>query len=94
MTRRRSRRRSISGPSRTSWIATPAAAPDFSWPEMRVAVETDGYRTHRTRRAFEDDRRRDERLTLAGWRVIRISWRQLVERPTEVVLLLRGLLRG
>jgi very-short-patch-repair endonuclease len=42
---------------------------DFCWPSDRVIVETDGYETHRTRAAFESDRRRDAALQVDGWRV-------------------------
>jgi len=65
---------------------------DFVWVEQRLVVETDGHRFHGTRAAFESDRRRDQRLTAAGWRVIRITWRQLTERPHEVIGLLVELL--
>jgi hypothetical protein len=57
---------------------------DFVWREQRVIVETDGHQTHRTRQAFEEDRLRDQRLAVAGWVVIRITWRQLTQRPSEV----------
>jgi predicted transcriptional regulator of viral defense system len=57
---------------------------DFAWPDRRIAVETDGRKTHGTRQAFENDRRRDQRLIAAGWRVIRITWRQLTQRPHEL----------
>ncbi len=50
---------------------------DFHWPAERLIVETDGYATHGTRSAFESDRARDRRLTKAGWRVVRFTWRQL-----------------
>jgi hypothetical protein len=39
---------------------------DFVFHEHRVAVETDGWNYHRTRRAFERDRERDATLTRAG----------------------------
>jgi very-short-patch-repair endonuclease len=58
---------------------------DFAWREPGVIVETDGYRFHSTRRAFERDRERDARLTAAGFRVIRVTWRQLTEEPLAVV---------
>ncbi len=45
---------------------------DFCWPASRVIVETDGYEFHRTRFAFERDRRRDRALVAVGWRVIRV----------------------
>jgi hypothetical protein len=57
---------------------------DFAWPDERLIVEADGWRYHRTRKAFEDDRRRDQLLALAGWHVLRFTWRQIVEEPAEV----------
>ena len=42
-----------------------------------MIVELDGFEGHGTRRAFEDDRVRDATLQLAGYRVIRITWRRL-----------------
>ena len=36
-------------------------------------------RTHGTRTAFEEDRARDRALLVAGYRVTRITWRQLAE---------------
>ena len=68
---------------------------DCVWPEQRVIVELDGHATHSAAHAFELDRARDRRLEAAGWRVIRITWRQL-ELEQELVeadlrqLLLRG----
>jgi very-short-patch-repair endonuclease len=50
---------------------------DFSWPEQRLIVETDGHRHHGTRAAFERDRARDAALTAEGWRVVRITHRRL-----------------
>jgi very-short-patch-repair endonuclease len=50
-----------------------------------LIVEVDGYATHGDRAAFESDRRRDQILTAAGFRVIRITWRQLTEQPYEVI---------
>jgi very-short-patch-repair endonuclease len=57
---------------------------DFSWPARHLIAEADGYATHGTRAAFERDRRRDRLLQLAGWRVIRFTWRQLVDEPSEI----------
>jgi very-short-patch-repair endonuclease len=52
---------------------------DAFWPDHRLIVEVDGYEFHSTREAFERDRRKDARLTAAGYRVIRITYRQLTE---------------
>lgn len=58
---------------------------DFLWQEARLAVEVDGYEFHHGRAAFERDRRRDAKMVAAGWRVMRFTWRQLVEEPFTVV---------
>ncbi|MGH2763972.1 MAG: DUF559 domain-containing protein [Thermoleophilaceae bacterium] len=57
---------------------------DCVWDEARLVVETDGWQGHRSRGAFERDRRRDAELTAAGWRVVRITWRRL-EQESELV---------
>ncbi len=54
---------------------------DAYWPEERFAVELDGYDTHRTRRAFEQDRRRQEDLKIAGIEVLRVTHRRLSSEP-------------
>jgi len=50
---------------------------DCVWREKRLIVELDGHVTHGRRAAFEDDRARDRALSVAGWRVVRVTWRQL-----------------
>jgi very-short-patch-repair endonuclease len=67
---------------------------DFSWPEQRLIVETDGHRHHGTRAAFERDRERDAQLTAAGWRVVRLTHRRVAERREEVAELVELLLSG
>ena len=68
------------------------AEADFLWRTQRLIVEVDGRDPHTTRRAFESDRRRDQRLMLLGWRVVRFTWRQVVFAPAEVAATLRRLL--
>jgi len=58
---------------------------DLHWPDLQLVVEVDGYQFHRTRKAFENDRERDRRLTAKGYTVIRITWRQLTEQPLAVL---------
>ena len=65
---------------------------DGVWLRERLIVELDGYAHHGTRAAFERDRERDRALQAAGWRVVRITWRQLHERPTAVAAELRAIL--
>jgi len=64
---------------------------DFLWAGSRLVVETDGRRTHGTRAAFERDRARDARLTVAGYRVVRFTYRQVVHEPSLVAETLRAL---
>ena len=65
---------------------------DFSWHRQRLIVETDGWQSHGTRRAFEGDRLRDAELTAAGWRVVRITWRRIEDDPEAVAAQLKRLL--
>jgi Protein of unknown function (DUF559) len=50
---------------------------DFLWPAERVVVETDGYRYHRDRLAFEHDHEVTVDLEAAGYRVHRTTYRML-----------------
>jgi very-short-patch-repair endonuclease len=57
---------------------------DCVWRQQRVIAELDGRSVHDTTGAFERDRARDRALMAAGWRVIRITWRQLTSEGSEV----------
>lgn len=65
---------------------------DFYWPRQRVVVELDGWRFHRTWRSFEDDRRRDTVLQVAGDRAIRVTQRRLASGRRELLADLTRLL--
>ena len=65
---------------------------DFLWRDAGLAVEVDGYAFHRSRQAFERDRARDADMAVAGYTVVRITWRQLVEQPEAVVARIAGAL--
>jgi hypothetical protein len=68
-------------------------APDFLWRDSKLIVETDGRQFHNTASAFERDRRRDQLLSVAGWTVIRCTWRQVVNERVQLARTLRSLLR-
>ena len=57
-----------------------------------MTVELDGRAAHATAAAFERDRARDRLLAAHGWRVIRITWRQLQTERQEIAADLAGLL--
>jgi very-short-patch-repair endonuclease len=58
---------------------------DFLWRRERLVVEVDGYAYHATRAAFERDHLRDAELQAAGYRVVRVTWRQLVDGPEALI---------
>jgi very-short-patch-repair endonuclease len=62
---------------------------DFLWRDARLIVEVDGWDTHRTRSAFEEDRARDARLKVLGYDVLRFTWRQVADRPKTVARTVR-----
>jgi very-short-patch-repair endonuclease len=66
---------------------------DFTWPDAKLIAETDGYAYHSTPTAFERDRDRDQRLTLAGYTVVRFTYNQVTCTPEAVANRLRRLLR-
>jgi hypothetical protein len=51
---------------------------DFAWREQKLNVEVDGGEFHGTAVARRRDTRRDRRLALAGWLVVRYSWQEVV----------------
>lgn len=61
------------------------ATVDFAFPEVKLAIEADGYRWHSGRIRWDDDRTRRNQLTLLGWRVIHVTWTDLVRRPENVI---------
>ena len=54
---------------------------DLLWPGQRLVVEMDSYAFHSSRARFEADRLRDAALGAAGFRVLRVTWRQLADTP-------------
>ena len=65
---------------------------DVVWPEARLIVELDSRTHHQRRAAMESDRLRDRRLAVAGWTVIRITWRQIHDDPAGVLADLEALI--
>jgi very-short-patch-repair endonuclease len=85
---------SLPSPDVNAWIALDdgvAHQADFLWRDTMLVVETDGWGAHGTRQAFEHDRRRDRRLTLAGYTVVRFTWRDVLDEPAQVAATLARL---
>ena len=92
------RKAGLPQPEVNAWVTLPDGPPairaDFVWRAQRVLLEADGHKTHGTRQAFENDRRRDQRASVAGWRPVRTTWRQLEQAPQQVVDTVAALMDG
>ncbi len=72
-----------------SWAGISCVAWAYLWSEHRLIVELDGFGPHSTRQAFRADRRRDRKLRLEGWRVLRFTYADVTQDPHGVVAELR-----
>jgi very-short-patch-repair endonuclease len=62
---------------------------DLAVPELKIAVEMDGYRYHGDPRSFHRDRLRTMRLAALGWRVIHVTPAAVREDSALVVKAVR-----
>jgi very-short-patch-repair endonuclease len=58
---------------------------DFAFPDLLLAVEADGYRWHGSRVQWQRDLSRRNTLTSLGWRVVHITWRDIISQPKKVI---------
>jgi hypothetical protein len=66
---------------------------DWSYPDLRLAFELDGYGVHlRSLDAFEHDRYRRNELEIDGWTILNFTRRMVERRPESVVDQVRRLL--
>jgi very-short-patch-repair endonuclease len=65
---------------------------DCRWPEARLTVELDGYRYHRSRHAWERDRRREREARARGDEFRRYTWGDVHEEPAATIAELRRIL--
>jgi very-short-patch-repair endonuclease len=65
---------------------------DFYWPELKLIVETDGLRYHRTATQQSRDRARDQAHVAAGFVVLRFTHAQVRYDPERVVSTFRAVL--
>src|SRR3954454_9059475 len=65
---------------------------DCRWPEYRVTVELDSYRYHNSRRAWEQDRRREREVHAREDELRRYTWGDVFEDPRQMLRELRELL--
>ncbi len=62
---------------------------DIAFPAAKLAIEIDGRAYHDDAGTFETDRWRQNDVVLAGWRVLRFTWRMLTEQPQIVLATIR-----
>ena len=62
---------------------------DFAWADVRLALEAQSYRHHAGRLAWSRDQLRTATLTSIGWRVLPVTWEDLVGAPDELITTLR-----
>ena len=67
---------------------------DFCWPELKLIVETDGLRYHRTPHQQARDRVRDQAHVAAGFIALRFTHAQVVFSPEHVETTLRTVLNA
>jgi very-short-patch-repair endonuclease len=65
---------------------------DCRWPRQRLTVELDSYRYHRSRHAWERDRRREREARARGDEFRRFTYGDVVEHPRLMLRELRELL--
>ena len=65
---------------------------DCRWPEYRLTVELDSYRYHRSRYAWEQDRRREREARARGDEFRRYTYGDVYETPGFMVAELSALL--
>ncbi|MFT4295940.1 MAG: DUF559 domain-containing protein [Micropruina sp.] len=83
----------------TGWVANAELEiggcryfPDVLLEEAGLVVEFDGYEVHSKPEVFESDRRRQNALTLAGYHVLRYTWKQLNDEPMVMISQIRAFL--
>lgn len=58
---------------------------DFAYPSEMLGIEGDSFSFHSAPVEFQRDREKSNLLTLRGWRILRVTWDDLVNRPGKVI---------
>ncbi len=79
-------------------VCTPAgmflAEVDFAYPDIKLAIEVDGFGVHGTPRAMARDFVRQNGLVPFGWRVLRFTWPQVTRQPEMVAAAIKRALEA
>ncbi|MFZ0014592.1 MAG: type IV toxin-antitoxin system AbiEi family antitoxin domain-containing protein [Acidimicrobiia bacterium] len=71
------------------WLQARNGRVDFAYLDERIVVEADSRRWHLSFDAFETDRARDNAAQLAGWMVLRFTWRMMRDDQSGVIDMIR-----
>ncbi|WP_326549031.1 DUF559 domain-containing protein [Mycolicibacterium sp. ND9-15] len=66
---------------------------DVGFPDLEIALETDGFAFHSDAEAFQIDRKRQNAIALLGWQVLRFTWLDLTAYPARVIATVREAIR-
>ena len=83
------RRSGLPLPERQYEISAPdgrvTAIVDFAYPSAKVAIETDGWSFHSSKKAWQRDVTKANDLARCGWSLLRFTYADLRERPRDVL---------
>jgi very-short-patch-repair endonuclease len=68
--------------------------PDFAYPDVRVAIEVDGYEKRKDMESLVRDARKTTALVKAGWAVPHFTWPDVVNNPYTVACDVLEILRA
>lgn len=74
------------------WLVPTNGRVDLAYPETRLIIEGDSRKWHLLMESFETDRHRDNHAQLAGWRILRFTWRDIIEDPMMIAASVRAAL--
>jgi very-short-patch-repair endonuclease len=77
---------------RPPWLVPTSGRVDFAYPEAKLIIEGDSRKWHMLMGSFETDRHRDNQAQLAGWRILRFTWKDITEDPLMVAASVRAAL--
>lgn len=65
---------------------------DVVFPAAKLAIEVDGWAYHSSADDFENDRKRQNAISLLGYQILRFTWLDLTEYPDRVLAEIRNAL--
>ena len=76
------------------WLKRLNGRVDLAYPMYEILIEGDSRRWHGTFDAFESDRTRDNAAQIAGWIILRITWRMIQTEPSGVIQTVKAALES